>query len=312
MVLKPPPAEKIERIHPDISSSITLGTDLRTLYSWTDEDRPEKNFFQMQGDVYLSFSIDERWSANVNVDQVGSTEIYGLAWILPWSGYVKAGRFTPVFGWKWADHNMFNREGLWFDQPYNTDAGIEIGFYPKGFGIWGSILNGEPGANTRFDSNREFAVVGGALAQFHVSELMFGIGGSIWHNPKEPAGGRTGERNAGGPFGYVNWRRATWMWEADGSRLTIPSVSTKTAFLTSHEISYQIRPGLDVLGTYNYIDPDLDLQSGVRQRFGLGIEVLPVPFVELQGTVNYFDNEQGLDVTELDFTRAEVQLHLFY
>jgi hypothetical protein len=207
---------------------------------------------------------------------------------------------------------MFNREVLWFDQPYNTDAGIEVGFYPKHVALWASVLNGEPGSNTRFDSNRELAVVGGALAQFHLGPLGCGVGGSVWHNQKEPAGGRTGERNAGGPFGYFNWGRASWLWEVDESRLTIPAVSSKTAFLTSHEVSYQVRPGFDVVGTYNYVDPDLDVQSGVRERYGLGVEVVPVPFVQLQGNVNMYLTDIGVDVTEDDFIRTEVQLHLFY
>jgi hypothetical protein len=312
MVIKPFTQEQIARIHPDVSPSVTVGTDLRTIHFWANIDRPEKNFFQMQGDLYLSFAVDDRFSANLDIDQTGSTEIYGLGWILPWSGYVKIGRFTPVFGWKFADHNMFTREELWFDQPYNTDAGVEIGFYPKHFAVWGSLLNGEPGSNTRFDQNKEFAAVGGALARFHVWEVGVGLGGSIWYNPKEPQGARDGERTAGGPYGYLNWHRLSWLWEVDASRLTIPDVSSKTKLVTSHEVSLQVQPGFDVLGTYNYVDPDLDLQTGIRQRYGLGFEVLPVPFVEIQAAVNWFESQEGLDVTEPDFTRTEVQLHLFY
>lgn len=312
MVLKRYPPERIERIHPDISPSVTIGTDMRTAHFWTSEKRPESNFFQMQGSLYVSYTVDDHISANLSFDQTGSTEIYGLGWVLPWSGYVKAGRFVPVFGWKFADHNMFNREQLWFDQPYNTDAGIEIGIYPKHLGIWAAILNGEPGSNPRFDTNRDFAYVGGALAQFNVAAVGIGLGGSIWENPSEPAGARSGRRTAGGPFGYFNWRRLTWMWEVDASRLTVPTVNSKTKLITTHEVSYQVRHGLDVLATYNAVDPDLDLKSGTRERYGVGVEVLPVPFVELQAALNFFRTETGLDVTDPDFTRTEVQLHLFY
>src|SRR5262245_491231 len=160
--------EQMAKIQPKLSDNVTLGTDLRASWFHATNNQPGHNFFQMQGDLYFQFSIDEKFSANVNVDQVGSTETYGMAWVLPWSGYVKAGKFAPVFGWKFSDHNLFTREELWFDQPSNTDTGVEIGFYPKYVAVWADLLNGElPGAS-RLDTNNELAYVGGALGQFHV------------------------------------------------------------------------------------------------------------------------------------------------
>lgn len=304
--------EQIARIHPDVSPSINVGVDFRTIHVYTDEARPERNFFQMQGDLYVSFTVDDRFSANLDVDQVGSVEAYGLGWVLPLSGYVKAGRFTPVFGWKFADHNMFNREELWFDQPFNTDAGIEIGVYPQHLGVWASVLNGEPGTNTGWDTNRELAYNGGALVRFGVGAVGLGIGGSIWHNPKEPVSGSTGKRTAGGAYGYVNYGRFNWLWEVDASRLLPPGAPAETKLITSHEVSVQVHQGFDVLANYNYVDPDLDLQTGTRSRYGLGVDVIPTPFVQLQGVVNLFRGDAGPDVSNPDFVRTELQLHLFY
>jgi hypothetical protein len=311
--------EQVQRIHPDVSPSVQLGVDLRTMWAYADDDeRPERNFFQMQGDVYTTFTVDDRFSANLGVSansaqgQEASVEVYALAWVLPWSGYVKAGRFTPVFGWRFEDHNRFTRTELWFDEPYNTDAGIEIGIYPKHVAVWASVMNGEPGTNTLWDSNREPAFAGGALLQFRVSEVGIGIGGSGWRNVKEPVGVDNGRRTAAGPFGYLAWGPLSYLWEVDASRLTIPNESSVTLLVTSHELGWQMRPGVDVVGTYDYVDPNIDLKSGARFRYGLGVECMPVPFVQLQAAVNYHDNKPGTNVAEEDFTRAEVQLHLFY
>jgi hypothetical protein len=305
--------EAIDKIHPDVSTSVTLGADFRTMWAWADEDsRPERNFFQMQGDLYASFALHERISANMNVDQVANVEAYGLAWVLPWSGYIKAGRFTPVFGWKFEDHNRFNREELWFDQPFNTDAGVEVGIYPKHLAVWAPVLNGERGSNPIWDSNREVAIVGGALAQFELAQLAIGIGGSFWQNAREPASGTTGRRTAGGPFGYLHWKGLAYLWEVDASRLTITNISSKTVLLTAHELSYVLRPGLDLVGTYDYVDRDLDLKTGTRSRYGVGIECVPTAFVELQANVNYYDSESGADAPEPSFTRTELQVHLYY
>jgi hypothetical protein len=304
--------EQIARIHPDVSPSVNVGVDFRTIHVYTDEPRPESNFFQMQGDLYVSFTVDDRFSANLDVDQVGSVEAYGLGWVLPWSGYVKAGRFTPVFGWKFADHNMFNREELWFDQPFNTDAGIEIGVYPQHLAVWASMLNGEPGTNTIWDTNRELAYTGGALVRFDVARVGFGFGGSIWHNPKEPVSSSTGKRTAGGTFGYVNYSRVTWLWEVDASRLLPPGAPSETKLITSHELSFQVHQGFDVVANYNYVDPDLDLKTGTRSRYGLGVDVIPSPFVQVQGVVNVYRSEPGVAISTADFLRTELQLHLFY
>jgi hypothetical protein len=305
-------AEKVERIHPDLSPSVVAGADLRTAHFRTDSElRPERNFFQMQADVYLSFSVDDRIAAILNVDRVASTEIYGLAWVLPWSGYLKAGRFTPVFGWKHADHNMLSREELGFDQPDNTDAGLELGVYPKRVALWASVLNGEPGSNPRFDRNDNLAYVGGALVHFSVARLGMALGGSILRNENEPGSvGRT-RRTAGGPFGYAAVGPLIWLWEVDASRRTTPGAASKTALVTAHEVSWHLRPGLDVLATYGFVDRDLDRVSGTRSRWGLGVEVIPVPFVELQANVSIYDAHPGADVSEPDFVRSEIQLHLF-
>jgi hypothetical protein len=310
--------ERIDRIHPDVSSSITVGTDIRTIHAYTDKDRPERNFFQMQGDLYVAFEVDDRFSANLNVDQVGSVEAYGLGWVLPWSGYVKIGRFTPVFGWKLDDHNMFVREELWFDQPFNTDAGVEVGFYPEHFSVWASALNGDPGANTVWDSNRELAYVGGAFGRFGLAGVGIGIGGSIWYNPKELAGLTTGRRTAGGPYGYVNWGPLSWLWEVDASQLEgVSGQNPKTALITSHEVSWQLKRGLDLLATFNYVDRDIDLRTGTRSRYGGGVAMIPTPFVQVQAAVNVYRSDcpdPGQlcpDAPEPDFFRSEFQVHLF-
>ncbi len=317
--------EEIAKIQPKVSESITLGADLRSAHFHSTADQVARNFFLMQGDLYAQFSIDERYSANIDVDQEGSVEIYALAWVLPWSGYVKAGRFTPVFGWKFPDHNLFSREELSFDQPFNTDAGIEIGFYPKHVSLWASVLNGEPPVNTRFDTNDDLAYVVGALSQFKVRQFGIGLGGSFLYNQKDPGrtsasegGGPPGRRTQGGPFGSFTWGPWSWLWEVDATRLLIPNVRVKTKLLTTHELAYEVRQGVDIVGNYNWVDRNVDLGTGTKQRFGLGVDVTPVPFVELQAQLNRYvatghDAAQALpDLFEPSYWRSEVQIHLFY
>jgi hypothetical protein len=317
--------EEIAKIQPKVSESITLGTDLRSAHFHSTGDQVARNFFLMQGDLYAQFSIDERCSANIDVDQEGSVEIYALAWVLPWSGYVKAGRFTPVFGWKFPDHNLFNREELNFDQPFNTDAGIEVGFYPKHVSVWASVLNGEPPVNTRFDTNDDLAYVLGALSQFRVHQVGVGLGGSFLFNRQDPSrtsasegGGPPGRRTQGGAFGSLTWERWSWLWEVDATRLLIPHVRVKTKLLTTHELAYEVRQGLAIVGNYNWVDRNLDEQTGTKQRAGVGVDVNPVPCVEFQAQLNRYiatgrvPGQNPPDLYEPSYWRSEVQVHLFY
>ncbi len=327
MVLRTIQSEVLESIRPDVSESITIGTDIRTIHHWASEDRelPELNFFQMQGDLYVRFQADPRYSAYLDRGQSSTLELFGLAYVLPWNGYVKFGRFTPAFGWKLADHRQFVREGrtgdafqdMFFEPPLHTDTDIELGIYPGTFSFVASLLNGSPGVFADVDDELGHMVRG--AYRFGVGPAGLALGGSWYRNT-----GRGSQRTAFGPFWYVNVGRLTWLGEADWSDedparsrmgITVPPGSSCTAFLTSHEISWQLVTGLDLRAVYNYADPDIDRQSGYRTKVGGGLDALVSPFFGVKAMVNYYDNEAGSaasDVTALSYTQTEVTLHVFY
>jgi len=300
--------EQMKRIRPDVSESITLGTDVRTVHVYADEENTH-NFFQMQGEVYAAFQADERWSAQVDLDETASYEIFALGYVLPWSGYVKVGRFVPMHGWKFDDHNFFVREELGFDQPSNTDAGVEVGFLPANSMVVLSTSNGRA-VNLPFDDNKDLAFGVTALRRFNLGPTGMALGISYRRNLRS---GTPREVQFGGPHGYVQWNRLAWLWEVDGTRVGPISPGTDLdGLVTSHEVSWTLRRGVDLVGTYNYADPNIDQKTGARSRIGIGVDVIATPFVNLQVRANNFQNEPGADVTERNHWRSEVQLHLFY
>ncbi len=304
--------EKLARIHPDVSPSVTVGTDIRTIWFGAPDTQPTHNFFQMEGAFYLEFAIDERISAHLDVDQSGSTEIFALGWVLPVNGWVKAGRFIPAFGWKFTDHKMFNRFYLGFDQPYNTDAGLEFGIRPPHTIVRFAVLNGEPGTNTLYDRNRDVAWLGDVLYQLRLGSVGAGLGGSIYYNRNEPTGITGGRRTKGGTYGYFNWRRWSWLWEVDGTSLIVTGSPSPSELITSHELSMQVGNGIDVYAVYDYLDPRLNHDTGTESRYGLGAEVRPYPFVGLEGAVYSYRFKTGPDVGGTNYTSGQVTVHLFY
>jgi hypothetical protein len=266
----------------------------------------------MQGEVYAAFQADDRWSALVDLDETASYEIYALGYVLPWSGYVKAGRFTPVHGWKFDDHNLFVREELGFDQPRNTDAGIEIGFLPANTQIVGGGYNGNLG-NTFFDANKNLAFGVTALRRFNLGPAGVGLGVSYHRNNLDPSLGTPRQRQFGGPHGYLHWDRLAWLWEVDGIRVgPLGAGDDQDGIVTTHEVSWTLHRGFDLVATYNFVDPNIDQKTGARSRLGLGLDVLATPFVNVQVRANNFQIEPGLDVDGRNHWRSEVQLHLFY
>lgn len=303
--------ERRARIQPQLSDAVTVGFDIRTNYAWSDRDPSletgfEKNFFQMQGDLYVAVQLDERFSAYMDRGQSSSLEYFGLGYLLPKNGYVKVGRFTPPFGWKYEDHTQFTRELLAFRPPVNTDVGVEIGFLPAAWDLQLAIMNGALGAIA--DDNDQVAVMGRAAYRFRWAGFGLGVGASGWTN--HPGGG--GIHQAAGPFWYVTRGPFTWLGEADWARRRPPTGGVDELY-TSHEVSWRLRQGLFLRSTYSFYDPDIDFASGQRTRFGGGVEVMPAPFVSFQGMANSWkvDALPGF-LDYYDFTQLVFQVHLLY
>ncbi len=315
MVIRPLPAERLEKIQPQVSESITIGTDVRMIHHWAEETRPapERNFFQMQGDLYLRFQADERLSAYMDRGTSSTLEIFGLAYVLPWNGFVKFGRFTPAFGWKFDDHRQFTREGrssdtlppdLFFEPPAQTDVGIEVGLYPRRFFLVASLLNGTSGNS--FDLDEELGHTVQLGYRFAVGPFGLVAGGSWWRNIESG-----GQRTAAGPFAALQVGPFVWLGEADWSNLD-GDTSERTALLTSHEVTWQLRRGLDLRGVYNFADPDVDRDTGSRMKVGGGVDALVTPFLGIKAMVNAYENTAGVHVQSPDYVQSELTLHLFY
>ena len=301
-------SEALQRIQPKLSESVSIGVDIRTVYHHADRERPapENNFFQMQGDVYVAFEADPKFSAYLDRGQSSTLELFGLAYVLPYNGYVKFGRFTPAFGWKLSDHGQFVRNELFFEPPLHTDVGVEVGLYPDRFALVGSVVNGQRGS--AFDFDAVLGYVAQASYRFNLGKAGLAVGTSYWTSTESD-----GLRRAAGPFWSLQLGPLTWLGEVDWSDLE-PRGSDVGAMglVASHEVTWQFVRGVDLRATYDFNDPDLDRQTGLRQRLGGGVDALLTPFFGVQAMGFYYDNDPGLDVSDDSYTQAEVVLHAFF
>lgn len=305
--------EEMEKFTPQISSSVTIGADLRTFFFASDLENPlavnrSENFMQMQGNLYFALQMTDRISAHFSKGISTSYEMYGLGYVLPLNGYVKAGRFVPPFGWRFADHTHFTRDLMGFFPPNHTDVGVEAGIYPEHFSLNVAVMNGQLGATQDFNS--KVALVGRGLYRWNIAGVAGGLGGSVWRNETD-----TETRTVAGPLAYLHWKRLTWVGEADFDRHEPTTGETVNGMFTSNELSFEARQGVVLKGTLDFWDPDSDLDSGTRTRYGGGVEVMPYPFVKLEALFHVYrtgEGSEGMSLTRLEYQQLIAQVHLLY
>jgi hypothetical protein len=294
-------AEQTARIRPDLSPAVTVGLDIRNLVvqGENDDDRERSGQFAMQADVHLGLQMDDRMAAYVRTGRGGVREYAGLAYVLPAGGYLKAGRFTPDFGWRWADHRTATRMYLLDANGSRTpdtlvDTGMEAGFHGQWWEATGSLLQG--GA-ANGDSYAARLAVRRSLGPVNVA-----LGSSIIRRQ-----GADGHVRAWGGFGYVAAGPAAWVFEVDET-----GDGSREGVVMSQELTWRLARGISARGTYSFHDPDRHETTGARTRWGVGLDTLLNPFFGAQLMANRYDTDAGDLVAAADYWQGELVLHFLY
>jgi len=231
--------------------------------------------------------------------------VWGLAHVLPWDGYVKAGRFVPAYGWKFDDHTMYVRSELGFTPPAIFDGGIELGLSPKVGDLTFDLVNGSRGST--LDDDRRLATSLNVSGRFKAGPFVASAGLEGYSHP-----GLTEDFNTGGAFGYLSGWNVTWVGQGDFVRRDPALGPAVTGVVTSHELSYLVRQGVEVLSTYDFFDPDRSLRTGAKSRWGAGVMVMPRAFLVASAQFRHTRIEQGPALSGRDFDEGLFQLHFLY
>ncbi len=288
---------EMDRISPAISPNITMGVDLRSLLY--QREGGTGSSFAMQGDLYLSVDMSPRFAAYVEQGLNGSGEVFGLGRADLLDSYLKAGRFIPDYGWRFADHQMFNRRYLSEAGGSESPAGLygegfEVGISPGGFSASAALLGGSQRNGENYS--------GRALYQTSLGSLNLGAGASLLRRQQG-----TGARRAAGGFWYLALGPVTWLGEIDETKQ-----DNQLGNMVSLELAVQVSKGYDLRGTYNFQDPNRALQSGSRQRYGAGVTAMPRPYLGWSLMANYWDVDEGVEVTDANRFEGELMIHFFY
>ncbi|MEZ4364359.1 MAG: hypothetical protein R3B48_29560 [Kofleriaceae bacterium] len=305
---------------PEINPWMVLGGDLRAAYIMI---RPERgrmagedpditnSFFLMQADLYHSMALNDHVTTVLDIGAYSGFEAWALFHLKPepseYDLMLKVGRFMPAFGIREVEHQLFTREAIGLG-PTDRDTGLELTGFAGPFTATVSVLNGTLG-DTAFDSHGtkrkafEKAVVARTSLRGDVGWARGQIGTSVYWNqnnnqanplfggsiaPADAAEASVGvdELRVGG-FVTANVGRFTYLGDLAWVRDEFASsrLSTLRGYTSYQELSFVPTQGIDLVGTFEFADPDTDLVDNTAKRAGLVVEFFPWPFTELRAMV---------------------------
>ena len=295
-----------------LTDFVSIGADFRTLYFYQQNPdtgtppksvKPSNAFFQMQGNLDLSFHLAKRVVMYLakglySSDTYSDFEVFGLLSILPANGYVKIGKFIPNYGIKMDDHRIYVRTYTGFSpelvRPELT--GAEFGILPGPLSITGGLFNSVDGFG--IGTGNDKALLGRVEGMFKATEYVhLGLGANVF-TKKSAAGVRS---NLYGGFGSISFESLTILGEADLMENKLEK-GTTTGIVTFVEADYVVTPGLDLKLGYDFYDPDKDLKTGSKSRYTFGCEFFPIAGVEVRSLYHFVQDEP------IDFRNNEFQL----
>jgi hypothetical protein len=225
----------------------------------------------------------------------GTREVFALIEQLPADGFIKVGKFFLPYGLRLVDDQEFIRERTGFS--YNTpDLGVEFGIEPGPLSLFVSLTNGSQGAGENDDGKQ---IAGSAALIFR----HFRFGASVSRNDAADA-----RRGVVGGFGGFTVGRLTALGEFD---FIFDSFATDSLeqFAAFAEADLLIVRGLNAKLTYGFLDPDADIAENAQVRMRFGVEWFPVPFFQLSGFYNLF---QDIPQATTDVDVVSLELHMYF
>jgi hypothetical protein len=278
-----------------LGPNLSFGGDYRSIFYYETQNHAS-TFFQMQAAFYVNLRLNKKFQIYADKDFLGDAEIFGLARVLPWDGYLKIGKFIPAYGTKVDDHNYFIRGGPYnpgiqfagrFPAGYPTglrfgelseDTGLELGLAPSIFTFSVGVFDGLPGVNLPTTGTKNKSVALRGDARFKLAGINWNFGGSFYNSPS-----LTDRRTFYGAFGAMTlFENLTLTSEIDYAEHQQSTFPTTVGIMWWHELNWMVTPGMDLKLAYESYDPDKDLQNGVFNQVTVGAELFLLSGVEVR------------------------------
>jgi len=282
---------------------LAVGGNARADYNW--EDVPHQgstNEFELEeARAYFDFGviphrlsiyIDQRFAPG-NATNMEANVRY---WLKEGEYYVKAGRMYLPFGYRFEDDNAFVRQlsGINMQAP---DEGAEFGLEKGNWTAQFALSNGA-GGGTEVDTGKQYVT----RAEYVRSRWRGGA--SLVFNEAS-----AGNRSGAGLFGAFNVGPVTLLGEAD--YFDDKGINNGTKLMaTLAEADWKLHQGHNVKLTYEWYEPNRDVDNDEQTRTSLLYEWTPIQFIQLRAGVRLYDGIPQND--NQNRKQAFLQLHGFF
>lgn len=302
------PRSKDFTMSPKLNNNISIGLDFRGQFLYSQE-KNRTDFQSMEGSIYTNIMLSKKINIIAHYDFRNKLwEGYGVARILPNNSYIKGGSFIPYYGVRLDDHTAYTRggdfstfftkgarAGLIYD-PLYTEAGVELGVYISDFvflttsvatNLNNPTLTKDPTFTARLELNPSIGKVG----------LMFGgsYAAAKVPQPTEFYGG----------FAGIGYDRFTLLAEFDIANDLLDANTQSNMLMV--EATYVIFIGLEAYARYDWLDKDVDKDTGTIAHLILGFEFVPYSFIEIRPQYRFI-----IEDPKINNDAVVIQMHFYY
>jgi hypothetical protein len=211
----------------------------------------------------LSFYLDER----VAPGGASSREAYALLWFNDQRTYLRMGRMFLPYGHRIEDDTAFIRQvpGINYNTP---DDGIEVGHEFASWSMNLALTNGTAGAGET-DTGKQ------ASARVAWIRPTWRAGASFNFNDAD-----AGDRQMQNLFAGLKTGRVSWLFEYDWIRDDSFATGSRDQGIGFAEANVNLAKGYNLKLTYEFFDPDDDVDEDDVNRASLVFEAFPIQFVQ--------------------------------
>jgi len=286
-----------------VNDWLSLGGDLRGGYDAVDPpgSAESSDFGVSRGTVYLqlravpgllSFYIDQQVAPNRSLNR----EAFAL--LTPAGGRytLKVGKFFLPHGLRLQDDTAFVRQvtGINFDTP---DNGVEVGLELGKWSTQLAVSNGTAGG-ADIDTSKQVSMSTSFVRP------RWRVGASYNHNNAD-----LGDREMQSLFAGLQTGPVSWLAEADFIT-DETSMGQRDIYVSLLEGNWQLRKGHNLKLSYEFLDPNDDIDEDEQERYSLIWEYSPMQF--LQSRLGFRAYNGIPDDAASNRNEVFAELHVFF
>lgn len=286
-----------------ISKWFGIGGNVRGEYLYVDTPNQEEvsEFDVRRATLYFEATvIPERLSVYVDQQVAPGGSLNREAYVMVRSSsgnwHFAAGQFFLPYGLRLEDDSAFIRQttGINFTNP---DRGVQVGYES---GAWSTILsvtNGSGGGSEN-DTGKQVSFIGNYVVN------RWRVGLSLNTNDSD-----VGDRQMYGAFAGLRTGPIAWLAEVDWITDDLPAGGEQEALASLVEGNWLFMRGHNLKVTYEYFDPDSDLDEDHQARYSVVYEYSPMQFLQGRVGLRVYDGIPQVDAQNRDEFFLELHGH---